>query len=77
MDAVVDETHADAARRTRAHLAVYEGKRDLVTLGAYRAGSDPRLDAALAKIDSIHRFLQQGRTERASFEETRQRLGSI
>ena len=34
----------------RAALALYESKRDLVTLGAYKKGSDPRLDQVLGLL---------------------------
>ena len=42
MDRVVDAQHLEAAQKVRRHLAVQEAKRDLVTLGAYKPGSDPR-----------------------------------
>lgn len=62
MEAVTSATHQRAASRVREHLAHYESKRDLVALGAYKAGSDPRLDAAMAKIAAIEAFLKQERT---------------
>ena len=77
MDAVTTPSHRDAAARMRAHLAVYEAKRDLVLLGAYTRGSDPRLDAALARIDAIEAFLRQDRHERAPFETTRASLDRL
>jgi ATP synthase in type III secretion protein N len=59
MDAVVSPDHAAAARRFREHLAAYEAKRDLVLLGAYEKGGDPRLDDALVRIDGMEAFLRQ------------------
>lgn len=70
MDRVTSEAHRDAAAKLRALLALYESKRDLVMLGAYKRGSDPRLDAALARIDEIEMFLRQGRHESARLEDT-------
>ena len=55
-------------------LATYERQRDLILLGAYQAGSDPRTDEAIAKIDAINAFLRQGTHENTPFAETRQRL---
>ncbi len=55
----------EAAERVRAHVAAYEEKRDLVMLGAYKRGSDVRLDAALSRMDAIERFLAQRADERA------------
>jgi len=59
MNRVVDTTHYEAAQKLRHHLAVYEAKRDLVLIGAYKQGSDPSLDAALKRIDRIEEFLNQ------------------
>ncbi|MEM9071656.1 MAG: FliI/YscN family ATPase [Myxococcota bacterium] len=70
MDAVTEDAHQDAARKLRGHLAIYESKRDLVSLGAYKKGSDRRLDDALRRIDSIEAFLRQDRHETSAFEET-------
>jgi flagellar biosynthesis/type III secretory pathway ATPase len=55
-------------------LAIYEEKRDLVLLGAYQAGSDPRLDRALASIEAIEGFLRQGLDERPTLDQTREAL---
>lgn len=74
MDHVTSEEHVAASRVMREHLAVYEAKRDLVSLGAYKKGSDPKLDAALRIIERIEAFLRQGRTESSSLEETQAML---
>ncbi len=77
MDAVTEAPHRDAARALRAHLAIYEAKRDLVSLGAYKRGSDARLDDALARIDAIEAFLRQDRHAPCAFEETLAALQKI
>lgn len=74
MDHVTSGEHVAASRVMREHLAVYEAKRDLVSLGAYKKGSDAKLDAALRIIDKIEAFLRQGRTEGSTLEETRAKL---
>ena len=74
MSAVVDKDHKLAAGRARELLAVFEQKRDLISLGAYKAGSDPRTDQAIAKIDAINAFLRQGTHEQTTPAETRNRL---
>ena len=60
MDFVVDGEQLRAAGRVRELLAAYERKRDLILLGAYKSGSDPRTDEALVKHEAINRFLRQG-----------------
>ncbi len=77
MDAVTDEAHRAAATKLREHLATYEAKRDLVSLGAYKKGSDRRLDDALGRIDAIEAFLRQGRNERSSFDATVDALAKV
>lgn len=50
-------------RQLRAHIATYQRNRDLITIGAYKAGTDPRIDAAVAAWPRIETFLRQARTE--------------
>ena len=63
MDDLVPPEIAAAARRLRALIAARESGRDLVMMGAYRAGGDPLLDTALALSRPIDAFLTQGRGE--------------
>jgi type III secretion protein N (ATPase) len=74
MGLVVDAGQGEAAAKLRELIACYEEKRDLIALGAYRAGSDARVDRALAKMAAIDGFLRQGLRERSSPGQTRQRL---
>jgi flagellum-specific ATP synthase len=50
---------AEAAGRLRGLLAAYKGAEDLIAIGAYVAGTDPRVDEARAKLDRIESFLRQ------------------
>ena len=67
---VVSAEHDAAARVVRGHLATYDEHRDLITLGAYRAGGDARLDAAVAAMPHIERFTRQGADEVAAWDTT-------
>jgi flagellum-specific ATP synthase len=60
MPAVVPKSHMALALRLRELLAAYAEAEDLVAVGAYRAGSLPRLDDALARMPKIEKFLRQG-----------------
>ena len=75
MPAVTSEAQRDQANALRAHLAAFEEKRDLVSLGAYKAGSDPALDAAIARMPAIEAFLRQRPEARADVVETWHALG--
>jgi len=65
MSAIVTPQHAEAARRLREVLATYEAQKDLILIGAYKKGSDPRTDYALSKLDAVNAFLRQGTAEKA------------
>jgi flagellum-specific ATP synthase len=63
-----------AAGLARETLAVYRDREDLVSIGAYAVGSDPKVDYAIAKKPDIDRFLQQRMDERSSAPEARAQL---
>jgi len=67
MDAVASPEHLDAARRMRTLLASYESKRDLIVLGAYARGSDPKVDEAIRRMATIEAFLRQRADEVVGF----------
>ncbi len=67
---VVDQDHLRAAAETRELLATYREAEDLIRIGAYVKGSDPRIDRAIVKIEAIRGFLRQGIEEYAEFGET-------
>ncbi len=77
MDDLVSPDIAEAARRVRALISAREENRDLVLMGAYRAGSDPVLDTALAKSAAIDAFLHQGRGSAVSLEQSLRDLGEL
>lgn len=56
---VTPPVHAGLARRLRELLAIYEENRDLIQIGAYKPGANPRLDAAIACWTRIEAFLKQ------------------
>jgi type III secretion protein N (ATPase) len=70
MDSIVSPQHRDAARRLRALLGAYEQKRDLIALGAYARGSDPLVDQAIARMNSIEALLGQRPDECSSFDQS-------
>lgn len=74
MPSVVSQEHYDASGRIRDLLSIFSEAQDLINIGAYKAGSNPRVDWALKHIESVDSFLKQGMNEKVSFEETVQRL---
>lgn len=74
MDGVVSAEIVEAARQLRSLIAAREENRDLVMMGAYRAGSDPTLDRALQHSQAIDRFLTQTREDAVDLEDSLSRL---
>jgi flagellum-specific ATP synthase len=58
-------------------LATYREAEDLINIGAYVKGSNPQIDYALSKIQSIKSFLKQDMLEKTIFKETLLRLEEI
>jgi len=67
MHEIIPPEHLELARRFRQQLATYEQNRDLIAIGAYQRGSDPRIDAAIALWPKLERFLQQDMNTRVDF----------
>jgi flagellum-specific ATP synthase len=68
MHDIVPDTQLALARRLRQTTATYEHNRDLITIGAYQHGTDPRIDAAIARWPQIEVFLHQDMHERVTLE---------
>ena len=67
MHDVATPEHLAAARRLRHLSSLYEHNRDLITIGAYQRGSDPRIDEAIVRWPQIEGFLRQDMHERVGF----------
>lgn len=59
MNDITSPEHQALARTFRALVASYEANRDLILMGAYRAGADPQLDRAIAMHELLTAFLCQ------------------
>ena len=77
MPDVVPPSHYSSASTVRDIMATYREAEDLVNIGAYVAGSNPRVDHALARIDQVRMFLRQGIYEQSTFEDAQRSLTSL
>lgn len=66
-----------AATALRAVLAAKVAAQDLLDVGAYKPGTNPRVDAAVANEDAINAFLRQGIGEPAPSAESWARLDAL
>ena len=69
MTSIVSEEHLALVQRFRTLNAAYEANRDLISVGAYAAGSDPNTDEALRLLPAMRDFLSQGLNEQVLFEQ--------
>ena len=68
---------SEHARRIREALALYRQSEDLINLGAYVSGSNPRLDSVLKSRMEIMKFLRQGPRDISTVDETIRRMESL
>jgi len=69
MNDIVAKEHNDTAKKIRDILSIYYANFDLISIGAYKKGSNLKLDEAISKIDKVNDFLKQGINEKLDFEE--------
>jgi flagellum-specific ATP synthase len=74
---IVDADHRELARQGREVLAAYREAADLVEVGAYAHGSNPRVDKALACIQGLEAFCRQEPGVRTALPETLARLRTL
>jgi len=56
---IVTEEHKQAAYKMRKLMALYRENKDLIDVGMYNPGSNPKLDTAIQLMPNINAFLQQ------------------
>ena len=74
MPHVASQEQLAAAAELRQLLAAYHEHEDLISIGAYHAGSNATVDKAIAMKDSIHAFLRQPIDQSTSLEQTQTEL---
>lgn len=77
MSQLVDEETKKTAYDIRDLLAVHKDSEDLINIGAYKRGSNPRIDRSIEKIDVINAFLKQRAEEPSDLNATRAALLSL
>lgn len=77
MQEIVPPAHIQTARNFRQTLSTYQQNRDLIAIGAYQKGSDPRVDHAITAWPNLQRFLQQDMREAVNFQASLQQLAAV
>jgi FliI/YscN family ATPase len=66
-----------AGQKIREALAAYDQAEDLIQLGAYVAGSNPRLDAAIRAREPLLTFLKQEADSKSPIEQTLEQMRAV
>lgn len=77
MPECLDQQQRQIVRRARELIATYEDMAELIRLGAYRKGSDPKVDEAIQYYDKIEAFLNQQKDEQTTIDEGFAQLAKI
>jgi len=76
MPDIIDAGHLQMARELRRLYSLYQQNRDLISVGAYQPGSDPRIDKAIERNPAILDFLQQDMDEPVDINRSLQELAT-
>jgi len=74
---LVSDEQRQSAGKLREVLARYAEAEDLINIGAYVKGSNPKIDYALSKIEQVNSLLKQGTFDQVTFEDTVNQLIGI
>jgi flagellum-specific ATP synthase len=77
MSDITTSTHYEKAGKLRDLLQVYKEAEDLINIGAYVSGSNPKIDQAISLIGSIRSFLKQKSHEQFTFVQTEKLLSTL
>src|SRR5471032_846413 len=77
MHSITTADHQAKSRALKQLYSRYQRSRDLISVGAYAAGSDPLLDQAIVLHERIEQFLQQQISERVSMDESLGQLTAL
>lgn len=77
MNDIVSREQNDNARKIRDLLSVYYANYDLISIGAYKKGTNPKLDEAITKIEKVNSFLTQGVDDKFSYDDVLELMQQI
>ncbi|MEA5114721.1 MAG: FliI/YscN family ATPase [Geobacteraceae bacterium] len=77
MNAVTENEHRELAGRCKEVLATYRQAEDLINIGAYKQGSNPKIDMAVRNIDRVVSYIKQDIHENIPFDNALSELREI
>lgn len=77
MPMVTSDEHQILARALKQAYSLYQENKELITIGAYARGSDPRIDKAIVIKPKLDHFLQQGMKDSISYNDCLTQLAAL
>lgn len=77
MSEIVSGEHKANASKIRKIMSLYQENADLISIGAYKTGSNPELDDAIVRMPAINEFLQQPVDVKVEFSDTVDMINEI
>jgi flagellum-specific ATP synthase len=77
MPQVAPPEQMDSTNTLRDIMATYKNAEDLINIGAYVDGSNPKIDRARARIDAVNLFLRQKSNDATEYSETLRHMMTI
>jgi flagellum-specific ATP synthase len=77
MSSIAQKDHLNLSYRIKELIASYKEAYDLINIGAYQKGSNPKIDESIEKISKIEEFLKQDPYDTSSFDDTYKKLSEI
>ncbi len=77
MNEIASQEQKDAANEIRNLMSLHQENEDLISIGAYKRGTNPRLDRALDHMPQINGFLTQRVEESFAFEDTVEQMKAV
>ena len=77
MSQIASDEHKNSASYARDLLATYKDSEDMINIGAYARGSNPKIDLAIQYNEPLNKFLRQGIDEKSEFNDSINVLTSL
>jgi flagellum-specific ATP synthase len=77
MDDIIASEHRQYASKLKETLAIYRKAEDLINIGAYVDGSNPKIDYAIKMIEKINQYLRQDIDDTTDFDESISQLARL
>ena len=74
---LLDHNQTYVATEVRKWMAIYDEHRELIQIGAYRPGSNPQIDRAIAIKPTIDGFLKQSRNDIVEWNDAWEKIGHL